>query len=143
VGRQGAGGLVPSTIGVTVVLDSRGLSSLARNRARLEELRSRGEWPAIVPSVILTEALTGDHRRDHLENRLLRACDIRPMDELLARSAAKLRAAAKGRRVPSAVHAIVVAVADDAGGAVVLSSDPADLGTLANHTSNRVTIARA
>jgi predicted nucleic acid-binding protein len=127
---------------VTVVLDSHGLTSLAHNRARLEELRRRGEWPAIAPSVILAEALTGDHRRDYLENRLLRACEVKPVDELLARSAARLRAAARTRRTPSAVDAIVVAVADEAGGAVVLSSDPADLRALAQHTINPVTIAR-
>jgi predicted nucleic acid-binding protein len=143
MGGQGARPLGPSTFGVTVVLDSHGLTSLANNRARLEELRRRGEWPAIVPSVILTEALTGDHRRDHRENRLLRACDIKPVDELLARSAARLRAAARARRAPSAVDAIVVAVADEAGGGVVLSSDPGDLRALAHHTTNRVTIARA
>jgi predicted nucleic acid-binding protein len=128
---------------VTVVLDSHGLTSLANNRARLEELRRRGEWPAIAPSVILAEALTGDHRRDYLENRLLRACEITSVDELVARSAARLRAAARTRRTPSAVDAIVVAVADEAGGAVVLSSDPADLRALAQHASNRVTIAPA
>ena len=143
MGGQGARRLGPSTFGVTVVLDSHGLTSLASNRARLEELRRRGEWPAIVPSVILTEALTGDHRRNYRENRLLRACDIKPVDELLARSAAGLRASAKIRRSPSAVHAIVIAVADEAGGGLVLSSDPADLRALAHHTSNPVTVAQA
>jgi predicted nucleic acid-binding protein len=128
---------------VTVVLDSHGLTSLASNRARLEELRRRGEWPAIVPSVVLAEALTGDHRRDFRENRLLRACDIKDVDELLSRSAARLRASAKERRRPSAVDAIVIAVADAAGGAVVLSSDPADLRALAHYTRNPVTITRA
>jgi predicted nucleic acid-binding protein len=143
VGRQGARRFSPSTFGVTIILDSQGPTGLANNRARLEELRRRGEWPAIVPSVILTEALTGDHRRDHLENRLLRACEIRPVDELLARSAARLRAVVRVRRAPSAVDAIVVAVADEAGGAVVISSDPGDLRALAQHTSNRVTTALA
>ena len=125
---------------MTVVLDSHGLTNLAQDPARLEELRRRGEWPAIVPAVILTEALTGDHRRDHFEHRMLRTCDIRPVDELLARSAARLRTAVNGRRAPSAVDAIVVALADDVGGAVVLSSDPADLRVLAQHTGNRVTV---
>jgi predicted nucleic acid-binding protein len=143
MGGQGAGRVGPSTFGVTVVLDSHGLTSLASNRARLEELRRRGEWPAIVPSVILAEALTGDHRRDYRENRLLRACDIKPVDELLARSAARLRAAARARRAPSAVDAIVVAVADEAGGGVVLSSDLGDLRALAHYTSNPVTVGRA
>lgn len=127
---------------MTIVLDSHGLTSLAHNRARLEELRRRGEWPAVVPSVILAEALTGDHRRDYFENRLLRACDVRPVDELLAREAASLRSAVTGRRVPSAVDAIVVAVADERGGAVVLSGDLGDLRALARHTEHNVTIAR-
>lgn len=143
MGRQRPRHLRAPTFGVTVVLDSDGLTGLAHSRARLEELRRRGEWPPIVPAVILTEALTGVHRRDYFENRLLQTCDVRPVDELLARSAARLRAQAKTRRAPSAVDAIVVAVADGAGGAVVLSSDLADLRALAHHTSNQVTIALA
>jgi predicted nucleic acid-binding protein len=126
---------------MTVVLDSHGLTKLAGDRARVAELRRRGEWPAIVPSVVLTEALTGDHRRDYAESRLLHTCDIRPADETLARSAARLRTKTKTRRVPSAVDAIVVATADNAGGATVLSSDPADLRALARNTDNEVRIA--
>lgn len=125
---------------MTLVLDSHGLTMLARSRARLEELRRRGEWPAIVPSIVLAEALTGDHRRDFNENRLLRTCDIRPVDEELARDAAALRTKVKARRAPSAVDAIVVALADEAGGATVLSSDPTDLRALARHTTNLVRI---
>jgi predicted nucleic acid-binding protein len=123
-----------------LVLDSGGLTMLAGNRARLEELRQRGEWPPIVPSVILTEALTGDHRRDFHENRLLRTCDIRPADEELARKGARLRTAVGGARVPSGVDAIVVALADNVGGATVLTSDPRDLRALARHTTNEVRI---
>ena len=126
---------------MTVVLDSHGLTMLARDRARLAELRRRGEWPAIVPSVVLTEALTGDHRRDYDENRLLRTCDIRPVDEELARSAASLRTKTTTRRAPSAVDAVVVATADHAGGATVLSSDPGDLRALARNADNDVRIA--
>jgi predicted nucleic acid-binding protein len=114
---------------------------LAGDRARLAELRRRGEWPAIVPSVVLAEALGGDRRRDYDANRLLRTCDIRPVEELLARSAARLRATTMTRRAPSAVDAIVVATADDIGGATVLSSDPGDLRALARHTVNAVRIA--
>jgi len=125
---------------VTLVLDSHGLTMLAENRARLDELRRRGEWPAIVPSVILTEALTGDHRRDYHENRVLRTCDVRPVDEILARAAAHLRSRASARHAPCAVDAIVVAVADQAGGAIVLSSDPGDLRVLARYTDNEVRI---
>ena len=126
---------------MTVVLDSYGLTTLAAKRAHLEELRRRGEWPAIVPCVVLAEALTGDHRRDYHENRLLRACDVRPVDELLARAAAALRSQLSARRPPSAVDAIVVAMADDAGGATILSSDPGELRVLARHAVHEVTIS--
>ena len=88
---------------MTIVLDAHGLTPLAAKRAYLEELRHRGEWPAIVPSVVLTEALTGDHRRDYHENRLLRTCDIRSVDEVVARAASALRTRAGGRRPASAV----------------------------------------
>jgi predicted nucleic acid-binding protein len=126
---------------VTVVLDAPGLTTLCADRARLAELRRRGEWPAVVPSVVLTEALTGDHRRDYHENRLLRTCSIRPVDEALARSAARLRANTPTRRAPSAVDAIVVATADEEGGATVLTSDPGDLRPLARNTFHDVRIA--
>jgi predicted nucleic acid-binding protein len=128
---------------MTVVLDAQGLTMLAKSRARLEELRRRGEWPAVLPAVVLTECLTGDHRRDYHENRVLRTCDVKPVDEPLARSAALLRAQVVARRAPSAVDAIVVALADFVGGGTVLSSDPADLRALARHTVHRVDVAPA
>ena len=126
---------------MTLVLDSDGITMLAASRARLEELRRRGEWPALVAAITLTEALTGDHRRDFHENRLLRSCEIRPIDEDLARRAARLRASVSSRRAPSAADAVVVALADDVGGATVISSDPSDLRALARHTTNEVRIA--
>jgi predicted nucleic acid-binding protein len=125
---------------VTLILDSHGVTRLVGDRARLAELRNRGEWPALVPTVVLAEALSGDHRRDYHENRLLRTCDIRTVDEDLARQAAALRAQVKARRIPSAVDAIVVAVADQAGGGTVLSSDASDLRALARHTRNPVRV---
>lgn len=125
---------------MTLVLDSDGVAMLAGRRARLEALRRRGEWPPVVPSVVLTEALTGDHRRDFQEHRLLRTCDIRPVDEDLAREAAALRTAVGATRAPSAVDAIVVALADAVGGATVITSDPRDLRALATHSTNDVKI---
>lgn len=127
---------------MTLVLDSGGVTTLAGNRARLEELRRRGEWPPVVPSVVLVEALTGDHRRDFHENRLLRLCDIEPADEDIARKAARLRAAVGGARVPSAVDAIVAATAERAGGATVLTS-ARDLRALARHTTHPLRISRS
>lgn len=125
---------------MTLILDSHGVTRLSGDRARLAELRNRGEWPPLVATVVLTEALSGDHRRDYHENRLLRTCDLRTVDEVLAREAAALRAQVRARRIPSAVDAIVVAVADQAGGGIVLSSDPGDLRALARHTHNPVRI---
>lgn len=125
---------------MTLILDSHGVTSLASDRARLAELRNRGEWPPLVPAVVLTESLSGDHRRDYHENRLLRTCDIRSVDEALAREAAGLRAQIRTKRAPSAVDAVVVALADHAGGGVVLSSDSGDLRALARHARNPVRI---
>jgi predicted nucleic acid-binding protein len=120
---------------VTLVLDAGGLTGLADQRARLHELRSRGLWPAQVPTVVLTEALTGDHRRDVHTNRLLRACQIRDVDETQAREAARLRTATGRAATISAVDAVVAALAGGLPDAVVLTSDPRDLRVLAEHTA--------
>jgi predicted nucleic acid-binding protein len=128
---------------MTIVVGSGGLSMLAANRARLAELRRRGEWPAVLPAIVLTEALTGDHRRDFAENRLLRTCDIRPVDELLAREAAALRFKAATDSRPSAVDALVAAMADVLGGATVLTGDVGDLRALAQHTTHDLVISPA
>lgn len=121
-------------------MDAGGVTMLAGNRAWLEELRRRDEWPPIVPSAVLTEALTGDRRRDFHENRLLRTCDVRSVDEDLARKGAALRNAVGGARSPSAVDAIVVALAHNIGGAAVLTGGRRDLEGLSRHTTNAVRI---
>jgi predicted nucleic acid-binding protein len=128
---------------MTVVLDSGGVSALAGQRARLVELRSRGLWPPQVPSVVLAEALTSDHRRDFHANRLLRACQIRSVDELHAREAARLRTATGRASKISATDAIVAAFASFCTAPVVLTSDPRDLTALVEHATHPVTIARA
>jgi predicted nucleic acid-binding protein len=120
---------------VSLVLDAGGLTALAGQRARLHELRRRGLWPAQVPTVVLTEALTGDHRRDFHINRLLRTCQIRDVDETQAREAARLRAATGRAGTISAVDALVVALAGGLPDAVVLTNDPLDLRALAEHTA--------
>jgi predicted nucleic acid-binding protein len=127
---------------MTLILDSGGITVLADQRARLIELRRRGLWPAQVPAVVLAEALTGDHRRDFHTNRLLRACQIRDVDEPLARTAAHLRTATGRAGTISATDAIVAAYADLCPEPVVLTSDPADLAALAAHTQRRITVAR-
>jgi predicted nucleic acid-binding protein len=125
---------------VTLVLDAGGVTALATQRARLLELRRRNLWPAQVPAVVLTESLTGDHRRDFNVNRLLRACQVRDVDETQAREAARLRAATGRAGSISAVDAVVVAYAAGRPWPVVLTTDPEDLLALAAHASSAVSI---
>lgn len=125
---------------MTLVLDAGGLSALAVQRARLRELRRRGLWPAQVPTVVLTEALTGDHRRDFHINRLLRTCQVREVDETQAREAAHLRTATDRAATISAVDAVVAALAGARPDAVVLTSDPLDLRALAQHAASPISI---
>jgi predicted nucleic acid-binding protein len=127
---------------MTLILDSGGISALAGQRARLTELRRRGLWPAQVPAVVLAEALTGDHRRDLHTNRLLRACQIRDVNEPLGRAAAQLRAATGRAGTISAADAIVAAYADTCPEPLVLTNDAPDLTALAAHTRRRITVAR-
>ncbi len=126
---------------MTLVLDAGGLTALVGQRARLQELRHRGLWPAQVPAVVLTETLTGDHRRDFHTNRLLKACQIRGVDELQAREAARLRTLTGNAGSISAVDAIVVALADSRPDAVVLTGDPTDIRRLAEHATHTVIVA--
>lgn len=93
--------------------------------------------------MVLTEALTGDHRRDVLTNRLLRICQVREVDERQAREAARLRTATGRAESISAVDALVAAFAGARPDAVVLTIDPRDLGARAEHTVGPITIAGA
>ena len=100
---------------------------------------------AVVPAVVLAESLTGDHRRDYHENRVLRTCDRqagrrglwpgRPpsfASQVVRAGAAPLPWTRSWWRWPTLV-----------GGATVLSSDLADLRALARHTVHRVDVAPA
>jgi predicted nucleic acid-binding protein len=126
---------------LTLVFDSGGVSALAGQRARLAELRRRGEWPPQVPSIVLTEVLTGDHRRDFHRNRLLSLCQIRPVTEDLARAAARLRGATPRPGSIAATDAVVAALATTVADAIVLTSDVNDLQALL--ANDDVTVARA
>jgi len=119
-----------------LVLDSGGVSRLARRdqdtAALILALRRRGLWPAIVPTVVLAESLTGSAQRDANTNRLLKACDIRStVPERVARRSAELRTRA---RRGSAVDALVVAMAEP--GSTVLTSDGVDLRALADNAAD-------
>lgn len=114
-------------------MDSGGLSFLAKRTqdavAAIRALVRDGEWPPVVPSVVLAESITGRQRDDAAVNRLLKTCDVTgALPASLARRAGELRHAA---RRGSAVDAIVVASAEPGG--VVLSGDIEDLGALSSH----------
>ena len=94
----------------------------------------------MVPTAVIVESLTGDHRKDYHTSRLLRLCVVRDLTEIIARHAASLRHKARRDDI-SAVDAIVAATADHAGGGVVWTSDPKDIGALAAHTIHRVGVS--
>lgn len=92
-------------------------------------LRKEDLWPPLVPSVVLVECLQGHPGRDVLTNSFLKTCDVvEEISEPLARRAALLRRLA---RRGSAVDALVIALAEPGG--MVLTSDPGDLGALAQY----------
>jgi predicted nucleic acid-binding protein len=127
---------------VRVVLDSGGVTSLAGDRARLRALRDANLWPVIVPSAVLVECLTGDHRRDHAANRLLRTTTIVDADELVCRDAARLRTLTGQADTISAVDAIVAATAGAYRASAVVTSDPDDLAALAQVSGHPFTVSR-
>lgn len=114
-----------------LVLDSSAVTRLSERTqtaaALLTAFREKGLLPAVVPSVVLVECVTGDNTRDALPNRFLKTCEIaEEISEQLARRAARLRTLAKQG---SAVDALLVAVAEPGG--TVLTSDVGDLRVLA------------
>lgn len=127
---------------MTLILDSGGVSALAGQRARLAELRRRGHWPPQIPAVVLAEALTGDHRRDHAANRLIAMCQVRDVNEAHARDAARLRTATGRASSISATDAIVASFATTFASPVVLTSDPRDLTALVDAHPSDVIVSR-
>lgn len=123
---------------MSTVLDSGGVSVLATDRALVDALIRRGEWPPQVPAVVLTEALTGDPRRDHATNRILSMSLVRDVDQTLSRRAAYLRTRASQRRRISVVDAVVVALAESMDDPQVLTSDPGDVAALADQAERTI-----
>ena len=148
-GVVGSGGHTPngadwapaSTERVTLILDSGGIGVLAGHRARLAGLRQRDLWPPQIPAVVLTEALTGDHRRDFHENQLVRMCQVRDVTEQLARDTALLRTRSGPATTISATDAVVAAMAVGVAEPMVLTGDPDDLTALVAEHQTTVIIA--
>jgi predicted nucleic acid-binding protein len=125
-----------------LILDSGGVSALAGQRARLAELARRGQWPPQVAAVVLTEVLTGDHRRDFHVNRLLQMCQVRDVTDQLAREAAGMRTRTGRAATISAVDAVVAALAVRHADSVVLTSDLRDLRALLQDSEQSIVIAK-
>lgn len=126
-----------------VVLDSGAFSALAEgDSAVLVALRKALTAGAsvLVPSVVLSESLTGDGRRDANLNRALKSLSVRDLDEPIARAAAGLRHANRLRR-SGTVDAIVVATADRIPGTRLLTTDAADLRPLAAVAGRTVVVS--
>lgn len=117
-----------------VVFDSGVIDQIVANkdfRALVDNLVRSG-WAPIIPTPVLAEAITGS-ATDAPANQAIGRIGTTVTDEPLARQAGALRYAATragGRRVPSAIDAIVAAHAADAGAGVVFTTDPSDLRRL-------------
>jgi len=112
-----------------LTLDTGALVAVERGDAAVREWLRRAassRQPPTVPTVVLTEAWRGG--RQALIARLIRNCEIEPLDERLARSAGELLART-GTDDP--VDAIVAQSAARRGD-VVLTSDPDDMQRLAD-----------
>ena len=119
--------------GGTLVLDSEGLSKLARGDARvrgyLDSARARGAKVA-VSAITLTEALRGGPR-DAAVHRVLARITIVPVTAEIARRAGELLGTAGLSGHRCAIDAVVAATALDLERPVVLlSSDPDDMNRL-------------
>src|SRR5439155_20220416 len=128
-----------------LLLDSEALSALAhgpaarrdRVRALVAEMRKR-ELPVAVVAAVLAEVVRGRPadaavfagvRRERVE--------VRPVDTRVGVRAGQLLGAARSGS-ERAVDAFVVAVADLAGGAIVVTVDPSDIDRLAVYATHVV-----
>jgi predicted nucleic acid-binding protein len=111
-----------------LTLDAGALIAYERGEPRIREILAtafaRGFVPT-VPAVVIAEVWRGD-AKDARVARLLKVCDVEPLDERRARAAGALRRAAGDS---SAIDACVAFGARQRGDAVA-TSDPADMRRL-------------
>lgn len=126
---------VPTDLTDLLVLDAEGVSKAAANdrsvQAWLERARDL-DADVVVSAVTLAEVVRGTSR-DAGCNRLVKAADVWPADEPLARRAGRLLGAANSAAtIDAVVAATALAARERNGGAdcVVLTSDPGDLSAL-------------
>lgn len=128
------------------VLDSTALDELGSPEWRRALLEAG--YDLVVPTAVLAERWTG-RPQDHQLRLSLRSTRRLALDEGRANAAGELRAKVvpARRRAPSAVDAVVVAVADHEARrdrVLVLTADVADFEALRAHTTNsrRIIIRR-
>ncbi|HEV3090671.1 MAG TPA: PIN domain-containing protein [Candidatus Cybelea sp.] len=118
-----------------IVLDSGAVSALAEKgssfRAALGEIFLKRGAQVLVPTAVIAESTTGDHRRDAHVNQALKRTSLIDLDARIARSAATLRHAHR-RKGAGTIDAIVVATADLVPGSDVITADANDLNLLAS-----------
>lgn len=117
-----------------VVLDSGVIDQAIANQEFRWVLRDlvEGGWVPIIPTVVLSEAITG-RPQDAPVNQVVNRLGTVDTTRATARRAGHLRFGVQGsgvRRIPSGIDAIVAAHAADAGSGVVFSTDPSDLRRL-------------
>jgi predicted nucleic acid-binding protein len=118
-----------------LVLDADGVSKAASNdrivQAWLERAREL-DADLVISAVTLAELVRG-RPRDAAVNRVIKAAEVMAADEQLARTAGRLLGSAGSDATIDALvgaTALAAQVRHDAARCVLLTSDPADLGTL-------------
>lgn len=124
-----------------VVLDAHGVACWARQRVPVPllaelEAAQRDGGIVVVPVIAIVESTVGNGRRDARVNLRLKSAKTVELTLPLARTAARLRAAVSTKA--SAADAVVAATAVERGAAVVVTSDPGELGALCADSSVRV-----
>ena len=117
--------------GALIALDRNDRGAWARHQMALSDERR-----VIVPTVVLAQAWR-DGRTQQPLDRLLRSCELHPLDERLGRRTGELC----GRtRTDDVVDAAVIAIAGAHAPAIVWTSDPDDLDRLADGLDPHATV---
>ena len=125
-----------------LILDSGAIIALSRSEERARAYLWRAlelDADVVVPVVVLAETLRGGPRDAHV-NRVLKAIgEIEPTSVATGRLAGSLLGSTGKVDTVDTIDAIVVAEALTRGGGRILTSDPDDLGELAeSHPSVRI-----
>ncbi len=119
-----------------LLIDSGAVDRLARGDeqsvADIRKWKREGGWTPVIPTVVLTECVSGTQHKDARANRFIKTCQVlEELPEDTARRAGQLRSQTKRG---SAVDAILVALAEHGG--VVITEGTRDLEALASNARN-------